>query len=478
MAEHKKELTPVSVNAARAIAEVTKSRPALYLPGTGDEGPVLYREEGVAAVEPDFQRLKEAGVSWILVQGEELNRCEEMLESNLTKVLSDPHIPAEHKAACVQQVGKTVVREILEAPDPSKTLDRATSLLDVVIDGVLANPAVAGGLLQMSSHHQTTASHMFAVSTLGILLAADVFGPDEQRLKEVGLAGMLHDLGKLQIDPAILNKETPLTPEEMRLIQQHPIESVRLLGDHPAVTEPVRQMILQHHERYDGRGYPLGLSGHELIVGSKILAIVDSFHAMIGRRAYKQGSSPAEALRVLSYQRGKQLDPDLYTRWIRLYKRCWHEQMAAPSGIDLPDDVGQSFHADHRQQRPADIPRTQQRLACLGRTSVECLHVGRLMNSVHPSSGHVFQVHDLSRGGLCLYTPQAMYRGEVLHVLLRTDGKPAVWVRGVVAWCRREYGKPGYRTGVKFVSRISADQSNEPRPVEALNDLHPLTPEG
>ncbi len=469
MTGKKQDLTPVPIAAAEVLVDVTQARPAVYLPGQDGKEPVLYRQEGTAILRPDFTRLKESGVHVILVRGEELDKYEAVLEENLAKLLHDNSVPAEQKAACVQQVGTAVARELIEGDNTAEGLDRASALLDNVIDGVLADRAVATNLLQMSGHHQSTASHMFAVGTLGIILAAEAFGEESQSLKEVGLAGMLHDLGKLQVDVSILNKTTPLTPEEIRLIQQHPIESVRLLEENPVATDPVRQMILQHHERYDGRGYPLGLAGDELLPGSKVLSIVDSFHALIGKRVYRRGTTPAEAIRLLSYQRGKQFDPELYARWVELFSRCWQAQATIPPiHLDLMD-VGHSFHADHRPEKGQGIPRQQARLSCQGRASVKCLYVGQLSGPGKSQHEQVLPLHDLSKGGLCVYSARPMYRGEVLHMFLKA-GQKHVWIRGLVAWCRRELGRQGYRAGIRFVARISPDEAALPVPVTGMDD--------
>ena len=466
---NQKKLKSVSIDAAETLISFAPVDVAVYLPGADGSAPVLYREEGSGLQKPDFNRLRRTGVQTILVHGDDLGKYETMLEDNLSSLLMDASIPADHKATCVHSVGTAVVRELISSEDTSQSIDRASHFLDTIMEGVLSQPSVAANLLCMSGHHQTTASHMFAVSTLAVLLGAEVYGRDHKTLREIGLAGMLHDLGKLQIDRAILNKQTPLTTEELRIIQHHPIESVRLIGANPEVSETVKQMILQHHERYDGRGYPLGLDGDHLLTGSKIISIVDAFHALIGRRSYRQGMSPVDAARVLMYQKGSQFDPELYSVWIRLFHKCWQSQETIVDQPASEEDGGHSFHSDHRQEKTSDTPRAQPRLMCRGRTEVQCVHVGKLLDHDKGAAKVVAPLQDLSRGGLCMWTDRPMYRGEVVHVRLEAGGN-LVWVRGLVSWCRRDNTKANYKTGVKFLERISEDQVHEKLPVRPVND--------
>lgn len=462
-------LIAIPIGAAEVMTNVSSAHPALYLPSDEGRSPLLYRQEGARLIRPNFRRLKAAGVSAIYVRGEELTRCEEVLESHLSRVLRDPSVPSRNKAACVQQVGVSVVRELLEGDPAPESLDRAANLLDLVIENVLSQPGVAGNLLQMSSHHQTTASHMFAVSTLAILLGAEVLGDDELVLRELGLAGMLHDLGKLQIDAAILNKATPLTVDEVRYIQQHPIESVRLLPDVAQVGPAVRQMILQHHERYDGAGYPLGLRENELLTGSRILAIVDSFHAMIGRRDYKRPITPVDALNIMKYQQGRQFDPACYAAWARLFRRCWTPGQADAPAIVAPSDHGGHFHRDHRIERPASVDRVHERRPCDGRVRVRCWHAGRLSGLSRGTSAQQLVLLDLSKGGLCIHSREAMYRGEVLHLSLQSTDA-TLWVRGAVAWCRRDVQRGDYKVGVRLVQRIAPGDVDQNVPVLGMGD--------
>jgi diguanylate cyclase (GGDEF)-like protein len=144
-------------------------------------------------------------------------------------------------------------------------------------------------------------------------LAADVaaaVGLPEADVERIRTASLLHDLGKLAIPDEILSKPAPLSATEWRTIIEHPKIGQVVLEQAGAIRDAAA-IVLHHHEWYDGRGYPHGLSGAEIPLGSRIVAIADAYEAMISDRPYKQRMSHAEALAELRRQAGVQFDPGL-----------------------------------------------------------------------------------------------------------------------------------------------------------------------
>lgn len=499
------ELTRVPVAVAHMLAEGGSADLSIYLPGRDGRNPVLYRAPESNERRPDYRALEEHGIDYLLVRDSELGKCEQLLEENLSHLIHDPAVEPACKADCVHYTGTSVARDLSsgierdesrlqltdlelaqhfgvegEARDGNGVrldLRRIAGVLEVVIDGILSDSAVAAHLLQVSGSHQSTASHLFSVSSLSILLGAEVIGSDREQLKELGLAGVLHDLGKITIDPEVLNKETPLTAQEVQLIQHHPIESVRLLGDDPRATPAVRETILQHHERVDGRGYPLGLFGPDIRKEAKILAIADSFHALTGKRSYRAPLTPREAIRVMRCHVGKQFDPDLFGAWEKLFEQSWRKYPRRLAANDDGPCEEVSYHRDHysapRRQR---TPRRRSRLNCQERAKVKWIYSGRLLDEEVDPNEFTSRLHDLSPCGLCMYTDHPMYRGELIHLLVASQ-ENQVWVRGIVRWCRRDPSDRCFMTGVEFLQRISADEAPMKLTVKGMDD-HILFPVG
>ena len=132
----------------------------------------------------------------------------------------------------------------------------------------------------------------------------------EERLYQVEVAALLHDIGKMGVPDAILKKAGPLTPEERVLINRHPEYSWSILRLFPGLEE-ASLYALHHHESMDGSGYPAGLKGDDIPLVSRIISVIDSFDAMVIYRCYRQGLPPEEAITRLLRSSGTQFDPNV-----------------------------------------------------------------------------------------------------------------------------------------------------------------------
>jgi putative nucleotidyltransferase with HDIG domain len=151
-----------------------------------------------------------------------------------------------------------------------------------------------------------THGHTRRVTRHATAIAQRLGLPKEQTAK-VRTAAAIHDIGKLETPRDVLNKPGRLTDEEFAVIKRHPVDGARMaasLGD-----DDITAMVLHHHERLDGTGYPSGLAGEQIPLGARIIAVADTFDAITSRRAYRGASSHKKALAILTAEAGAQLDP-------------------------------------------------------------------------------------------------------------------------------------------------------------------------
>ncbi len=146
---------------------------------------------------------------------------------------------------------------------------------------------------------------------------AEQLGVSEHQLRDIEVASILHDIGKVGVPDAILNKPGPLTPEEREVINKHSEYGWAILRMIPGF-ERASLFVLHHHERLDGKGYPAKLTGEEIPLGARIVAVVDAFDAMISNRSYRQGMPVEEALRRMAADSGAQFDPRIVEHFKRL----------------------------------------------------------------------------------------------------------------------------------------------------------------
>jgi HD superfamily phosphohydrolase YqeK len=178
-----------------------------------------------------------------------------------------------------------------------------------------------------------TRGHSERVSRGSSMLAKEI-GMRADRLEAITYAGMLHDVGKLGVPTKVLQKSGKLTEEEYAAIQLHPMRGLEIVREIGFLDEALAG-IMHHHERIDGRGYPLGLAGDEIPEFARVIAVADAFDSMTSTRSYRGARRIDEAIAELRNWSGSQFDPALVDAFVRALERDgWErpEQVAPPSG--------------------------------------------------------------------------------------------------------------------------------------------------
>ncbi len=165
------------------------------------------------------------------------------------------------------------------------------------------------------SHDIFTEGHSSRVSMYADILS-DEYGFSEKENKEIQVASFLHDIGKIGIGDAYM-KKTPLTEDDWRLIKEHPERGFELI-DPLKMSSLISDVVLHHHERIDGKGYPDGLAGNEISIASRIVCLADSLEAMTSDRPYRKALSREEVIKELKMNAGTQFDAELVSILLRL----------------------------------------------------------------------------------------------------------------------------------------------------------------
>jgi HD-GYP domain-containing protein (c-di-GMP phosphodiesterase class II) len=195
-------------------------------------------------------------------------------------------------------------------------LEGISTLVDDINASITRNPEAFLSLSRLKTIDNYTYLHSVAVCALMIALGKQL-KLDPALLKDLGMAGLLHDIGKLMIPENVLNKPGSLTDEEFAIVKSHPLQGWQLLKESPGVCDMALDVCLHHHERIDGKGYPDKLADAQLSLSAKMGAVCDVYDAITSIRCYKSGWEPSEAIRKMAEWQEGHFDKIVFQAFVK-----------------------------------------------------------------------------------------------------------------------------------------------------------------
>ena len=269
--------------------------------------PTLFRRKGDAFTADRLKQLSGHGATRLLVPEDQ----RPLFVGGLTALIKDPGTDTDTKGRVIKESAFVQLQDLFSNPNVNSVIKGTESLVGDMVTFLSGDPGAAASLLKLSSHDQYTFNHSVNVAVYAILLTKKLNGLDPNSVTMAGLAGLLHDVGKREIPVGLLTKMTPLTPEENAVMRQHPLLGAKLLESTPSVSTKVREVVVQHHESFDGSGYPMGLSGDKINRVARVIAIADVFDALTTQRQGQKPFTPQEALDLMSTLSGR-FDPSIF----------------------------------------------------------------------------------------------------------------------------------------------------------------------
>jgi putative nucleotidyltransferase with HDIG domain len=229
------------------------------------------------------------------------------------------------KPVTVRDILGIVGRHIRPVKDQTTTLlAQAAAIFDLCnLSEHLARPQLGGLLNALSERRIETLEHSSRVARYSLLVADILGAQSELDLRELELGALLHDIGKVGVPENVIAKTGPLNAEEWRIIKMHPEIGYELLKPINGM-RGVADIVLSHHERFVGGGYPLGLSRQEIPLGARIFSVVDTFDAITADRPYRQAQSFSVARGELQRQSGIQFDPLVVEAFLQIQQHELH----------------------------------------------------------------------------------------------------------------------------------------------------------
>ncbi|MTW10972.1 DUF3391 domain-containing protein [Pseudoduganella eburnea] len=235
------------------------------------------------------------------------------------KVQATGMVDELHHAARLVKQSKQAISEMFDDVRMGRLQDVQTvmPLVEDIASSVIRNPGALVSLVRLKQADDYTYLHSVAVSAMMVALGKQI-GLSDAELRDCGLAGLLHDIGKAVVPLAILNKPGKLTDDEFKAVKQHSLGGYEILvaaGNAPPIALDV---CLHHHEKFDGTGYPHGLKGDAISLHARMGAICDVYDAVTSNRPYKAGWCPAESLRRMAeWAKGGHFDPQLFAAFVK-----------------------------------------------------------------------------------------------------------------------------------------------------------------
>ncbi|HEY6897142.1 MAG TPA: HD-GYP domain-containing protein [Rhodocyclaceae bacterium] len=296
-------------------------RPGMYLQelcGSWMEHP-FWRTSFLLEDAKDVRRVIESGITevWIDVSkgldapehGQAPEDAREEVEQELIAAVSEAPKPVERvsmahevaRAAKICAKAKEAVTTMFQEARMGKAISAndAAPLVEEISASVMRNPGAVISLARLKTKDDYTYMHSVAVCALMVALAKQL-GLDAEQTRKAGMAGLLHDVGKMMIPLEVLNKPGKLTDEEFATVKAHPAEGHKMLLSGEGVDDIALDVCLHHHEKIDGSGYPERLAGEQISLFARMGAVCDVYDAITSNRPYKAGWSPAESLRKMA----------------------------------------------------------------------------------------------------------------------------------------------------------------------------------
>lgn len=275
----------------------------------GENGGVLLRKDSILT-KHYIDRIKELGYSSIYVDNEFTRDVEcdfiinDMLRQRSVKVLKSVFFDIKNDIKNIKRQKQQIY-----------------SLTNEIIDEISSKKDLMVNMIDLKYYDDYTYYHSVNVATLSIVLGIS-FGLNREQLFNLGLAGLLHDIGKVFIPKEILGKTGKLTDEEFSVIRTHSEKGYMFLKDNFKIPSISYISILHHHERYDGLGYPFRKKNEEIPLFGKIICIADVYDALVSDRPYRKALLPTEAMEYIMGNGGSIFDPEmtyLFTRKVAPY---------------------------------------------------------------------------------------------------------------------------------------------------------------
>lgn len=228
-------------------------------------------------------------------------------------------LDTKQKALILRESTMVLVEELFERPDIEQALHDARGVVEDFVAFMESDAEAMANLIGLSSHDFYTYNHSLDVSVYSLGLGQAV-GFRGQDLKELGLGGLFHDIGKRYIPLDIICKDGPLTDSEWLQMQKHPQFGLMILNEHHS-TDNIKACAFEHHESLQGNGYPQRLTAAEIHPMARVVSVADTYDALTTKRSYNDPMRPTDAIALMSGKLSGRYDPEVMRALLSIFQK-------------------------------------------------------------------------------------------------------------------------------------------------------------
>ncbi len=274
-------------------------------------------EKGSIINEEDFKKLADNNTI-AHIKNSDRNLYKNYISQNIFKILKDQNFENQKRAEIAHMLLTNTAEHLFEELN-EKYLNLFISAVSAVADFILNDKEAIYNLMRLTKFEFKVSTHSVNVGIFATGLAKISLDINNHfDMRNIASGFFIHDIGISKVPFSILTKPTPLAYNEWIILKKHPSEGQKILNKFNVLTDEISTIVMQHHERRNGRGYPLELRGNKIHVYSKICSIADAFEAMTTGRPYKKAISSFEAIMTIKKEMTEEFDPKLLKQFILL----------------------------------------------------------------------------------------------------------------------------------------------------------------
>jgi HD-GYP domain-containing protein (c-di-GMP phosphodiesterase class II) len=291
---------------------------ALYFRPGVDQPFVLYCERKTKFTRAARRRLIQNRVKELFISARDKGAYSRYVADNLSGILEDSRLTVREKSAILYDSAQAVVEDVLEKPTDRAHIERGKSIVQRTVDFMRSEEFLLEHLLRTISCDYYLYTHSVNVTAYAIALCMRAGYVDPATLREVANGALLHDVGETLIKRESMKKTGALTPKEWELVKTHPQEGHKILQKSGGLGEIALDIVLHHHEKLNGSGYPYGLRDDEISVFVRIVTIADIFDALTTERHHQAARSTFDALKLMGDSMRDELDTELFRHFVAM----------------------------------------------------------------------------------------------------------------------------------------------------------------